>query len=128
MPRARRTDPDSSHRGAEIDDSTINGKILIYLRDVAKTAGATSNEIAEALDIQFNSVSPRLKTLADQKLVRRHLLRYNKKGNAVYECRKGPRTGTEKRIIHHDETSTKKPRIIWWHVDYYSPKEKADDE
>ncbi len=69
---ARRSDPETSHgAGVAIDQHlpALERLVLKALRDRG-TAGATSEEIADDLDLPRVTVSPRLRPLANKGLIR----------------------------------------------------------
>jgi predicted ArsR family transcriptional regulator len=68
-PRARNTDPETSHDAAEaVNLNRLQNAILGFL-DGAGFRGATCGEMAQALGIPRDSLSPRMRTLEAYHLV-----------------------------------------------------------
>lgn len=69
-PRARATDPETAKSAARAIESKVNKLQAIVLEHLkAHPGGATTREIAEAAGIEWTSISPRMRPLADRGLV-----------------------------------------------------------
>lgn len=68
-PRARRTDPDTSHMAAEL--ATVNAKSnrMMCLRSLVEHGAATDFELADRLNVQQTSIGKRRGELRDAGLV-----------------------------------------------------------
>lgn len=71
---ARSSDPITSHQAAFDFDAAAVGieqRILIELRSIRGRGGMTTHALAAVLGLELVTVSPRMKPLADKRLVRR---------------------------------------------------------
>lgn len=69
LPRARSSDPETSHEAAaKVDGRTLADSVL---KDLQNHGPATSHEIAERMGLSLVTVSPRMKPLEDSGRVAR---------------------------------------------------------